>query len=500
MHQTKVHPFPHAAFGPIAVPLLRMILLMILIMSLLMSLLMTLGACTSGPESVQNPAEVLSRPGQAREQYFDALAAARQRGVDGPTKAALRRMIASDGYAIDARVQAFELLQETDPKAVVEALELSLPRMADVAWRERVCAMIAEQKIEALVPTLIRAWANPATGFQMRGDRPERVALEQIVGKDQVSATLLRTMRESNPITQANLRARCWELLMKSGDSARLRVLLADADAVRGDALLTDLARCSTELGLLPTTREEILWVRKICEPARSAFFDSARAALAAMPKDRREAIEVRSLPIAVAANLRRPALLTASDQELYDEIARRIADRRKYSPDFTGFGSGFTENLYEQRTHATWSDLAAMVIALDVLSEEALLRHIFEESDRDSEDRTTEFGGVLALDSKNAGELLEFPPRSKQGDLRYESPQVLFDALYTGLFHYHNHAQKHDNSNYAGPHTGDFAFADSTRCNGIVFTFISADLIDVDFYRYDRFVVDLGVVKRPEN
>jgi hypothetical protein len=104
----------------------------------------------------------------------------------------------------------------------------------------------------------------------------------------------------------------------------------------------------------------------------------------------------------------------------------------------------------------------------------------------------------VVALDSDGRGELLEFPPRMKAGDLRFESPQALFDALYTGLFHFHNHAQKYENGDYAGPHMGDFAFADSTRCNGVVFTFLSVDEIDVDFYRHGRFVVDLGVVRRP--
>lgn len=465
---------------------------------LALALALLLAACQSGPDSVQDPAAVLIRPSLARERYFDALAAARQRGVDEPTKAALRRMIAADGYAIDARALAFELLFETDPSAVVEALENSLPRMADVAWRERVCGMVADRRMDAMVPTLIRAWANPATGFQTK-ERPERIALGRIVGEDQVSAALLRTMRESNPITQANLRARCWELLMKNGDEARLRVLLADADSVRGDAMLSDLARVATELGVMPTTREEILWARKLCEPARAEFFAEARSALQAMPKARREAVEIRSLPVAVAASKRRPELLVAEDAALYAELESRIKDRKKASPDFTGFGEGFTEVLYQQRERANWSDLAAMLMALELLADPGLRRHIFEQADRDREDRTTEFGGVLALDGKSRGELLEFPPRVKQGDLRFESPQALFDALYTGLFHYHNHTQKYDNAQYAGPHMGDFAFADSTRCNGLVFTFLSADVIGVDFYRYDRFVADLGAIERPE-
>jgi hypothetical protein len=465
---------------------------------LALALVSLLAACANTPQSSQEAAAVLGRPSQSREVYFAALEATRSLGPSPETTAALRRMVAADGYAIDARVRAFELLYDTNQKALVEALENSLPRMGDVAWRERVCGLIAEKKLAALVPTLIRAWANPATGFESR-ERPERLALAAIVGDGEVSATLLKTMREADPVTSANLRTRCWELLMKSGDSARLRALLADPATVKGDAMLSDLARVANDLGVLPTTREEVLWARKLCEPSRAAFFDDARSALAAMPAARRESVEIRSLPVAVGAKRLRPGILSADDAALAAEIESRTKGRRRASPDFTGFGEGFTENLYQQRERATWSDLAAMVMAIDLLEDPALRRHLFEQADRDREDRTTEYGGVVNLDAKGRGELLEFPPRAKQGDLRYESPQALFDALYTGLFHYHNHAQSYEGSQYAGPHTGDFAFADSTRCNGLVFTFLSADLIGVDFYRYDRFVVDLGAVERPE-
>jgi hypothetical protein len=80
-----------------------------------------------------------------------------------------------------------------------------------------------------------------------------------------------------------------------------------------------------------------------------------------------------------------------------------------------------------------------------------------------------------------------------------YESPQALFDALYTGLFHVHFHAQSYDNDRYAGPHMGDFAFSDSSRCNGLVFTFLTTDLLGVDYYRHGRLVIDLGAIERPE-
>jgi hypothetical protein len=457
--------------------------------------------CSSGPESVENPAAVLSVGGQSRERYFDALEAARQRGVDEETKAALRRMIAADGFAIDARERAFDLLYETDPKAVVAALENSLPRMGDVSWRRRVSELVGERKMQELVPTLIRAWANPVPGLAGDEVRPERAALGMIVGEDQVSATLLRTMKDASPTTQANLRARCWELLMKSGDEARLRALLADPGSTQGDAMLTDLARVANELGVLPTTREEILWARKLCEPSRAAFFADAKAALAQMPAARREQLELRAIPVAVACMKRRPSLLATTEPDLFAEIDARTTGRKKASPDFTGYGDGFTETLYQVRDRLVWSDLAAMALALDVLSEQALRAHLFEVADRDREDRTTEYGGVVALaaGSASTAEFLEFEPRAKASDIRYESPQALFDALYTGLYHVHFHAQNYENEKYAGPHMGDFAFGDSARCNGLVFTFLSADLLGVDFYRHGRVVVDLGAIERPQ-
>jgi hypothetical protein len=45
----------------------------------------------------------------------------------------------------------------------------------------------------------------------------------------------------------------------------------------------------------------------------------------------------------------------------------------------------------------------------------------------------------------------------------------------------------------------GDFAFSDSSRCNGLVFTFLSTDLLGVDYYRHGRLVIDLGAIERPE-
>jgi hypothetical protein len=44
----------------------------------------------------------------------------------------------------------------------------------------------------------------------------------------------------------------------------------------------------------------------------------------------------------------------------------------------------------------------------------------------------------------------------------------------------------------------GDFGYANSTRANCLVFTFIRRDTMNVDYYRHGPLVIDLGTVHRP--
>ncbi len=82
--------------------------------------------------------------------------------------------------------------------------------------------------------------------------------------------------------------------------------------------------------------------------------------------------------------------------------------------------------------------------------------------------------------------------------DVRFEASQAMFDAGYTAIFHFHYHAQKHRNASHAGPGAGDMQYADNTRANCLVMTFVDEDTLNVDFYRHNRVLVDLGTVRRP--
>lgn len=70
-----------------------------------------------------------------------------------------------------------------------------------------------------------------------------------------------------------------------------------------------------------------------------------------------------------------------------------------------------------------------------------------------------------------------------------------MFDAGYVALFHFHFHAQSHDNRRYAGPGFGDVQYAEATRANCLVLTFVADDAMNVDFYRHGGVRVDLGAM-----
>ena len=415
---------------------------------------------------------------------------------------ALKRIMWQPGFAESTRLEAFVRLVKLDEPGLKEIMRLQLPKLMALAWRQKLCELIVEHHWVDMTPTLVRAWSVPmAAWIEQDKDRPERIAIEQLNGKDQLTDLLVKMLVESNPITEANLRLRCWEMLQKIGQKERLVKLLADASVKPDDRLLSNLRSCAGELGIVPTTKEEILWLQALLETKNIAFWAQAKAATMQLPPDVRAKLEIRELPIAVAVSTFKPELLSKTPAELYQLVdARRQAKgSRIVSPSFEGYGGDHTENLYEMRNKLSWGDLASMAIAMEIFDSPILCQQIFDLADRDMADRDTEFGGVIRIKSDGKPGIEEMKPRVQGNDLRYEASQKMFDNAYTGLFHFHLHCQSYDNMQYAGPHLGDFAYAESTRANCLVFSFVSRKELNVDFYRHGPRVVDLGCIARPK-
>ncbi|MFM7480018.1 MAG: hypothetical protein ACKO4V_02660 [Planctomycetota bacterium] len=459
-----------------------------------------MASCAATPAG--DPLESLGRTDLVPARQLAAMQLLDADPTDPAYLKALRRIVVQPDYVRELRDEAWERLIRHDPEGLKSVLEINLPRMLQYEWRTEVCRRIAALGWKDMTQTLVRAWAVPLPILAVKlFDRPEYHALCKLWGKERVPQVLLDLLLRSDPIKEANLRARCWELLLATGERQRILDLLADQSLATTDSFVLDMRRCASDLGVIPSNREEILWIRALLKPEKRAFWDEARAAAAKLPPDVRASLEPRDIAVLVAVARTQPTLLTRSRDEMFADISAALAaqSERRYSASFEGYGTELAETPRAHAPNLDWGDCAAVLVARDALRQPTVQAHLFEIADRDQADRRTEYGGLLRLDAQGRYEMVEFTPVQVGSDVRFEASNDMFEAGYDALFHFHNHAQSYDNRRYAGPHWGDFAYADATGVNGLVFTFIDRNRINADFYRRGKVVIDLGEVLRPD-
>ena len=459
---------------------------------------LTLWTACAGPPTVQDPLATLHITQTSPRNHIAAMEMLDAQPEDQDYQEALHDMIWRPGFITSTREEAFTRLVQSDLDGLKRTIRQRLPRMQARAWAERLCELIVENGWRDLSPALISAWAN-RIGFVDDLDRVEYDALVRLHGQENVVDVVFGLFVESNKVFQQGLRTRCWELLHRLGYRDRLVDLLADAAVGPDDPMLIDLRTGAAELGLVPHNREEILWMRKLRQPERAEFWSQAVSAIAELPEARRRELELRAVPIVVAASIHDPWLLDASIETLYQRVREHILASKVHinTRRFVGFPGTYGQGLGEHRGELNWGDLAAMLLAIRAMRTGPMIDHLFDYADRDHDDQSCEYGGVIGLDEQGRFELLEFPPRFRTADNRFDAPQAMMDAGYTTVFHFHNHAQEYRNTQHAGPGIGDLNYADNTRTNCLVFTFVSKDTLNVDFYRHGRVIVDLGEIKR---
>ncbi|MEE2682239.1 MAG: hypothetical protein VX641_07710 [Planctomycetota bacterium] len=471
---------------------------LLLLGTLLLWLIVHSGCGMGAP---RDPYSTLSNPRASANAQLDALSR-----LDSPSPSPryldeLARLTLSPNHLESVRKAAFNRLANADPARLDEVLATTLSRIQPTDFRAWVITRLGELDRKQLTKAIIRSWAMPTAYWLRDRERPEPTALAVMYGgKDKVAVVLLDTLLSANPLVERNLRMRCWELMVGLDQDELLVELVNSGDLVGTDPMLLDMRSAINDLGVLPRNKEEILWIRELRKDDHADYWTKLSESLSRLDASRRQSLAARELPLVVAADRHRSDLLGLDQAALYELLARQIeSSGPRYTADFSGWEIKITERLNDVRDQVTWGDLVAMVLAREALQDPAFLDHLFDQADRDMIDSTTEYGGVIRLDPKGRFELVEHPPRSRISDEKYLAPQSLFDDGYTALFHFHNHAQNYTNRRHAGPHMGDLQYADETGANCLVFTFVKPDLLNVDFYRHDSVVVDLGTARRPD-
>ena len=273
-----------------------------------------IGGCS--PRPIEDPVAVLSNPNEITGRHYAAMRMLEATSDPVVTSQTLKRVIVSDGYFIEVREAAYDRLKTIDPEGLKRLLEIQMPKIDALQWRARLCELIAEEPWIDMTPTLIRAWARPMPNWvDTPAERPERLALVEMYGEERLSDVLVQVMLDADPIVSANLRARCWELLIAEGQRDRVIELLADSEISPTDGMFRDLRTIVDRTKIIPRNREEIIWARTLCQPENKDFLAAADDAVSRLSERRREELELRDLGILVAA-MRIDAGLLDQDEE----------------------------------------------------------------------------------------------------------------------------------------------------------------------------------------
>ncbi len=461
----------------------------------MMAILSPIG-CSTQP-TIDNPLITLGQTDVSQRKHLAAMQMLDGQLDNEDYLKALKRMMYIPGFTVAIRREAFDRLELLDKAELKRTIRQQFPRLQAPRWKEELLEMIVDRGWIDLTPAIVSAWGSHL-GFVEDNERHEYLALVKMHGEDNIVDVIFDVLIKSKP-HQQGLRGRCWDLLHRLGHRDLLVDLLANADIGQDDAMLIDLRAGATELGLIPRNREEILWMRKLRQPQRAEFWSQAVAAVQGLPKARRIELELRDLPIVVAASIHDPWLLNATKQELYSHVLEHIRSTKVHidTKRFMGLPQTYPQNLYEHKSELTWGDLAAMVLAVRATNVPEVIDHLFDYAQRDHDDKTCEYGGIIALDEKGRFEILEFPPRFRRRDNEFIASQLMMDAGYVAVSHFHFHVQEYRNTRNSGPGLGDVNYADNTRANCLVFSFVNKNTFNVDYYRHTRVIVDLGEIKR---
>lgn len=459
----------------------------------LVILLVGLGGCAS-PSTIDDPLATLSAADELPSRQLRAMSILDENPDDEAYQRALHRAVWFPGYTVDVREAAVDRLKVEDLPALQRTIAQQLPRLTAIGALRRLCEVVADEGWVTLTPALVSSLARVSP--DPLESRPEYQAIERLHGPGSVPDVTFDLLVTTTAPSRAGLRWRCWDLIVRLGEADRLRELLRNTDPDADDAFLADLVVGVRELGILPTTSEEVRWVRKLRSDDYAAFWSEAVAGCERLDESRRDALELRDLAVVVSAARHDAPLLTRSSSDIRADLETALRDQR-HTRRGSNFDNSFDgrDRLYEYRDDLTWGDLAAMTLARRALSVPQVVDHLFDYAERDRQDRTTEYGGVIALDERGRFEILEFPPRRRRHDQEFIASQAMFDAAYTALFHFHYHVQRERNGEYAGPGFGDLNYADSTRANCLVLTSVGRGRMNVDFYRHGRVQVDLGEI-----
>ena len=470
------------------------------VLRLLVVLVAALALIQCGPQArLADPIAGMENRDLSLTQRMAAAEQAREEQYNDPKRiAALEKLVMEFGHASELRIKAIDQLIEYDPEAARYFLARDLDRIhAQIVLQHAIDIAVANQWTDWTTP-LVRRYArlDPTTSDL---ERPERAALLALNPGASIEQILMAVFSDPDYKVSIRLRADAWHLLYRlTGDDDQRRQMLMAVEA--RDPLIADLQAGLIELNVMADTLQTIAWLQMLRTEPYAAFWSQARTVVANMDAEQRRGMQMRHLPVLVYLGERSDPMLRQSRSDLLRDLYSAL---RKQSHHLRGSTVDGPMDEHPQLLAAwagqlVWADLATMHVLCRAMRDKTTTNIWFEQALADNQDKSTEYGGLLATDNAGIPRPKLYKPMMRRHDKVYYAPKELILDAYTALAHYHFHAWSLKNSHHAGPGVGDLKrVARLQQFNGVVLTSIDANRLNVDFYCKPDIVVDLGTIYR---
>jgi hypothetical protein len=481
-----------------------------------------LGGCRSEPRG-EDPLTDIKNPRLSERQRVEAIErvwadAAAGRIDRTAAREDLKTVAWSASWPLSMRMAALKAItSDTSPEGSQDTramARLMLPREPDAEVVRFLSELAAGGGWQEVTPALVRSLSRRSSIPDKQ--RAEYGAIQRLNPAQPVERVVygvfIEPPREEpafGVVPAEKVRADAWDLLTRLDVGGAIRAELINSGEAVGP--IVDMRAALRDLRTLPLSGDEMIWLTSLRDqrdPRNGAWWQETASTIAKLDARVTTRLQLRHLEPIRWAGVHRPEWLNASREELLKEVrgrlegrtfhrrTRREHDRIKPQP----------ERLADWEAHLTWADLLSILVIDEGLRPEDLRRALFAQADMDREDKTAEYGGLLrtgagAKPGAAAGfSVALFPPRpgTRQGDDQFVASTDMIAQSNHALAHYHFHVQSPRNAEYAGPSPNDLAYAARFGRNCLVFTSVSSDAMDVDYYQPDGVTLDLGEIRRP--
>lgn len=422
----------------------------------------------------------------------------------------LKKVAWARGRYYEVRIAALEeiLADETNITDTRNMMRLMLP--TETNWN--VIGFLGDTAAERgwtdLTTALVRCWARPVDE-PTDDQRPERRAIERlhpgrpaqdivfgVFAGDPALSPAERGMADSREREQQD----AWALLRRLDKTGERTVaLLAQPGDAGEDPTLGTLRAAARELGVIPDSPEQVAWVTRLRTEPYAAAWSQCAAAVAQLDAEQRRGLALRHIMGVRWAAASRPAWMRSSTNDLLSTLDSTLEGRKKHlRAEAATAGNRQPESLRTWRDKMCWGDALLCTIAAEAAEDAGLASVLLAQSEDDRRDTSTEYGGVI--DGAASGytvRLFEPRPAQRVGDRRFIAPPEMVDQGVDSIFHYHLHCTSADNADYAGPSADDIAYAKRQGRACLVFTCVSRESMNVDYYQGDGVVIDLGTMRK---